>query len=394
MDSGDALSVPRALLDLVPPPPAGALGHPVGAFANAAWWRSLTFAERGQVLRTHPEWVGPRDGIPARDRHSANLVLLARARVAATEALRRAGPLARKLDVVAKERVESIAAIDAVLAKRDGITRHLLLVEITTTVVRAITTVGDVDRAGHVATFVGGLSTSPHVDLRRNNTFLGVDFYLVQWLEKQGYDVSYTDDVSISQNPSQLLGHQADVVSGHSEYRSLAQYNGYLAARTAGVNLAAFSSNTTFWQVRYEDGGRTLVCYKTVQGSGTDGDGDVGANDWGPDGLQGTNDDALGHDGIAGTADDHPENATTTWRDNGAPNGDPNAPPGGRVGPNKPENSLWGVMYFGDNAGQSYPLSIPAGDANDLLLVLLRRAKTVDGRHGSDYQNVVTHRQS
>jgi hypothetical protein len=154
-------------LGLVPPPPEGALGHPVGAFANAAWWRSLTFAERGQVLRTHPEWVGPRDGIPARDRHAANLVLLARARVAATEALRRAGPLARKLDVVATERVESIAAIDAVLAKRDGIIRHLLLVDITTPVVRAVTTVGDIDRAGHVATFVGGLSTSPHVDLRR-----------------------------------------------------------------------------------------------------------------------------------------------------------------------------------------------------------------------------------
>jgi YD repeat-containing protein len=204
----------------------------------------------------------------------------------------------------------------------------------------------------------------PHVDLRRNNTFLGVDFYLVQWLEKQGYDVSYTDDVSISQNPSQLLGHQADVVSGHSEYWSLAQYNGYLAARTAGVNLAAFSSNTTFWQVRYEDGGRTLVCYKTVQGSGTDGDGDVGANDWGPDGLQGTNDDALGHDGIAGTADDHPENATTTWRDNGAPNGDPNAPPGGRVGPNKPENSLWGVMYYGaELQANAFPMHVPATNA-------------------------------
>ena len=86
---------------------------------------------------------------------------------------------------------------------------------------------------------------------------------------------------------------------------------------------------------------------------------------WGPDGIAGTADDALGLDGIAGTADDHPENSTTTFRDNGAPQGDPNAPPGGRVGPDMPENSLWGVMYFGDNADQSFPLQIPAGDAND-----------------------------
>ncbi|HEX7298614.1 MAG TPA: PKD domain-containing protein [Solirubrobacteraceae bacterium] len=204
----------------------------------------------------------------------------------------------------------------------------------------------------------------PLADPRRNNTFFGPDFYMVQWLEKEGYDVSYTDDVAIHQNPSQLLGHKVDLVSGHSEYWSLEQFNGYLAARNAGVNLAAFSSNTSFWKVRYEDNGRTLVCYKTVQGSGSDGSGEDGANDWGPDGIEHTADDALGADGIAGTADDHPENSTTTFRDNGAPNGDPNAPPGGRVGPDKPENQLWGNMYYGaELSAGAFPLQIPATNA-------------------------------
>ncbi|HEX5967126.1 MAG TPA: alpha/beta hydrolase [Intrasporangium sp.] len=152
-------------LGVVPPPPEGAGGHPDGAFANAAWWRSLTVAERRWAIGHHPEWVGPRDGIPAWDRHQANLKLLARARVEAAEQLRRAGPRARHTDVVAWERVASIAAIDAVLGKRDGVTRHLLLVDITGPVVRAVTTVGNVDRAGHVATYIGGLSTSPHKDL-------------------------------------------------------------------------------------------------------------------------------------------------------------------------------------------------------------------------------------
>ncbi len=117
--------------------------------------------------------------------------------------------------------------------------------------------------------------------------------------------------------------------------------------------------------MRYENGNRTLVCYKTVQGDGSGGSGAISPNDWGPDGLQGTADDALGLDGKAGTPDDKPQNATTTFRDNGAPQGDPNAPPGGRVGPDSPENALWGVMYFGDNAAQSYPLKVPAGNAND-----------------------------
>ena len=55
----------------------------------------------------------------------------------------------------------------------------------------------------------------------------------------------------------------------------------------AGVNIASFSSNTGYWKVRYEDGGRTLVCYKTVQGTGATGNGTATPNDWGPDGVQG-----------------------------------------------------------------------------------------------------------
>ncbi len=201
----------------------------------------------------------------------------------------------------------------------------------------------------------------PLNDPRQGNRFIGPDFYLVQWLEKQGYDVSYSEDVAVHQTPAQLLGHGVDVISGHSEYWSLEQMKGFLAARDAGVDVASFSGNTAYWKVRYEDGGRTLVCYKTVEGSGSNGSGEDGANDWGPDGKLGTADDALGVDQIAGTADDHPENSTTTFRDNGAPNGDPNAPEGGRVGPNMPENQLLGNMYYGaELQAGAFPLQIPA----------------------------------
>ena len=195
--------------------------------------------------------------------------------------------------------------------------------------------------------------------------FFGPDFEMLEWLEQQGYDVSYTDDVSVHQNGAQLKAHKIVLIPGHSEYWSLEQFKAFEAARAAGTSIASFSANTAYWKVRYENGSRTLVCYKTVQGDGSGGSGAISPNDWGPDGIQGTADDALGLDGKAGTADDHPENSTTTFRDNGAPPGDPNAPPGGRVGPDMPENSLWGVMYFGDDAGKSFPLTIPAGDATD-----------------------------
>ncbi len=205
----------------------------------------------------------------------------------------------------------------------------------------------------------------PLSDPGQGNRFIGPDFYMVQWLEKEGYDVSYTDDVSLHQTPTEMLGHKIDLVSGHSEYWSLEQMNGYLAARNAGVNIASFSGNTAYWKVRYENNGRTLVCYKTAEGSGSTGSGEDGANDWGPDGIEGTADDALGLDQIAGTADDHPENSTTTFRDNGAPPGDPNAPPGGRVGPDMPENQLLGNMYYGaELSAGAFPLQIPAANAS------------------------------
>ena len=195
------------------------------------------------------------------------------------------------------------------------------------------------------------------------NRFVGADYYLVYWLERQGYDVSYTDSVRAHVDPAELLQHDALVVSGHDEYWSGEQFAAFKAARDAGVSIASFSSNSAYWKVRYENGERTLVTFKTVQGSGSSGNGRATPNDFGPDGVTGTADDALGADGRAGTADDNPQNSTTTFRDNGAPPGDPNAPAAGRVGPNTPENGLFGVMYVGDNDSTSYPLTVPPANA-------------------------------
>jgi YD repeat-containing protein len=208
----------------------------------------------------------------------------------------------------------------------------------------------------------------PYVnDANDANWFLKADFPMVAWMEREGYDVDYTESTSVDSNPGQLLNHKTLVISGHDEYWSEAEMKGYKAARDAGVNLASFSGNTAYWKVRYEDGGRTLVCYKAVEGTkeGSVPDGSKGVNDWGPDGIKGTKDDALGLDGKAGTADDNPKYATTTWRDDGAPPGNPNAPAGGRVGPNEPENSLLGSMYVGDNDNFDYPLTIPATNGAD-----------------------------
>ncbi len=169
-------TAPADGLPLVPPPqlagrPGGGVDVPADQpFATAAWWRSLSPGEQRRVIRERPTWVGPRDGIPAADRHAANLVLLEQARAAARSELRRLsvpGEPVGDAVTLAAHRAASLDALAEVAARRDGHPRQLLLVDATGPVVRAAVSLGDVDTAGHVTTFVGGVSTTVDGDLAR-----------------------------------------------------------------------------------------------------------------------------------------------------------------------------------------------------------------------------------
>jgi hypothetical protein len=97
----------------------------------------------------------------------------------------------------------------------------------------------------------------------------GAEFAMVQWLEMNGYDVTYFTGIDAARNGPLMKNHKIYMDSGHDEYWSAPQRANVLAARDAGVNLAFFSGNTLFWKTRWEnsiDGSntanRTLVCYK------------------------------------------------------------------------------------------------------------------------------------
>ena len=96
------------------------------------------------------------------------------------------------------------------------------------------------------------------------NTHLGYSIHLLRWLEKEGYHVSYVSDHDVHCEPALLREYDLAIVSGHDEYWSLQQKRGFEVARDDGTNLAILASNTCFWQVRYEDDGQTMVCYKTA----------------------------------------------------------------------------------------------------------------------------------
>jgi len=89
-------------------------------------------------------------------------------------------------------------------------------------------------------------------------------YQLIRFLERAGYDVSYTTDVDTDGNPGELLQHKLVIAAGHDEYWTKGVRDAFGAARDAGVNLVDFGANTGVWQNRYENGDRTIVEYRSA----------------------------------------------------------------------------------------------------------------------------------
>ncbi len=99
------------------------------------------------------------------------------------------------------------------------------------------------------------------------------EYPMLRWLERNGYDTTYTSGVDFSQNPQQALGHRVMMLMGHDEYISRSERDGLVAARDAGVSLAFMGGNQLYWKTRWETSisadhtpFRTLVCYKESKG--------------------------------------------------------------------------------------------------------------------------------
>jgi len=91
-----------------------------------------------------------------------------------------------------------------------------------------------------------------------------MEFPLVRFLERYGYDVAYTTDVDTDRDPNELLRHKLVMTAGHDEYWTTTMRNAFERARAAGVNLAFMGGNTGYWQMRYEDDDRTIVEYRAA----------------------------------------------------------------------------------------------------------------------------------
>lgn len=154
--------------------------------------------------------------------------------------------------------------------------------------------------------FLTALSIHP----TRSLSTAGWEYNMVRWLEREGYDVTYSTDIDTHSRADFWKGHKAWLSVGHDEYWSREMRRHVEEARNHGIGLGFFSANTCYWQIRLESSritgepNRTMVAYKEAA-------------------LQ---EDPLALDGDP--SNDHL--ITVQWRDQPV---------------NRPEQDLLGVMY-------------------------------------------------
>ena len=84
----------------------------------------------------------------------------------------------------------------------------------------------------------------------------------VEWAESNGYTLDYCANSDLESHPELLSKYRLVLSVGHDEYWSSAMRDHLEAFITAGGNVAFFSGNTCCWQVRSEDNGDALTCWK------------------------------------------------------------------------------------------------------------------------------------
>jgi hypothetical protein len=90
----------------------------------------------------------------------------------------------------------------------------------------------------------------------------GWELGLLQWLGPAGYQVDYCSGLDLHDGIDLLNDYQLLVINGHDEYWSKQMRDSVEQFVRGGGNLAIFSGNTCWWQVRFEDDMRTMVCYR------------------------------------------------------------------------------------------------------------------------------------
>jgi hypothetical protein len=86
---------------------------------------------------------------------------------------------------------------------------------------------------------------------------------LAAWAEQEALELDYAVDADLDGDGDVLAGRRLLLTAGHNEYWSWGMRDAVDGFVEGGGNWAILSGNTCFWQVRYGDDRKSMICYKT-----------------------------------------------------------------------------------------------------------------------------------
>ena len=86
----------------------------------------------------------------------------------------------------------------------------------------------------------------------------------VQWMEANGYSLDYCVQGDLDRHRDVVAGYRMLTTAGHDEYWTWEERDVVDDFVAAGGHAAFFIGNAAFWQVRLENAGQEMVCYKYV----------------------------------------------------------------------------------------------------------------------------------
>lgn len=96
----------------------------------------------------------------------------------------------------------------------------------------------------------------------QSSQFSNWEHPMVQWAERNGIPFDYATNLDLEMRPELLNSYKLVLSVGHDEYWSAGMRDNVEAFIGRGGNVAFFSGNTCCWQVRPEENGRALTCWK------------------------------------------------------------------------------------------------------------------------------------
>lgn len=85
---------------------------------------------------------------------------------------------------------------------------------------------------------------------------------MMRWLRARGLDVDYCSNLDLHLYPSVVEGYRLLIIAGHDEYWTWQMRDTVESFVARGGNLAIFGANTCWWQMRLDEQGRTMTCYR------------------------------------------------------------------------------------------------------------------------------------